>query len=56
MLVKLSEYYEIVMDKQLDRISGLVGPLIILVMALGVGFLVMAAVLPIFSASDMISM
>jgi len=56
MLVKLSEYYEIEMDKQLDRISGLVGPLIILVMAAGVGFLVMAAVLPIFSASDMISM
>lgn len=56
MLVKLSEYYEIEMDKQLDRISGLVGPLIILIMAVGVGFLVMAAVLPIFSASDMISM
>ena len=55
MLVKLAEYYETEMDKQLDRISGLVGPIIILVMALGVGFLVAAAVLPIFQASNMIS-
>ncbi|MFC1712093.1 type II secretion system F family protein [Candidatus Poribacteria bacterium] len=55
MLAKLSEYYETEMDKQLDRIAGLIGPLIILVMALGVGFLVAAAVLPIFQASNMIS-
>lgn len=55
MLAKLSEYYETEMDKQLDRISGLVGPIIILIMALGVGFLVAAAVLPIFQASNMIS-
>ena len=55
MLAKLSEYYETEMDKQLDRISGLVGPIIILVMALAVGFLVAAAVLPIFEASSMIS-
>ncbi len=56
MLAKLSEYYETEMDKQLDRIAGLIGPLIILVMALGVGFLVAAAVLPIFQASNMISL
>lgn len=56
MLAKLSEYYETEMDKQLDRISGLIGPLIILIMALAVGFLVAAAVLPIFEASSMISM
>ena len=56
MLTKLSEYYETEMDKQLDRISGLIGPIIILVMALAVGFLVAAAVLPIFEASSMISM
>ena len=56
MLTKLSEYYETEMDKQLERISGLVGPIIILVMAVAVGFLVMAAVLPIFGASEMISM
>ena len=55
MLAKLSEYYETEMDKQLDRISGLVGPIIILAMALAVGFLVAAAVLPIFEASSMIS-
>lgn len=54
MLTKLSEYYDTEMDKRLDRISGLVGPLIILVMALAVGFLVAAAVLPIFEASSMI--
>jgi type IV pilus assembly protein PilC len=54
MLMKLSEYYDTEMDKRLDRISGLVGPLIILVMALAVGFLVAAAVLPIFEASSMI--
>jgi type II secretory pathway component PulF len=55
MLVKLSEYYETEMDRQLERISGLVGPIIILIMALAVGFLVAAAVLPIFEASSMIT-
>ena len=55
MLEKLSEYYDAEMDKQLERISGLVGPLIILFMALAVGFLVAAAVLPIFEASSMIT-
>ena len=55
MLAKLSEYYDTEMDKQLERISGLVGPLIILIMALVVGFLVAAAVLPIFEASNMIT-
>jgi len=56
MLTKLSEYYDAEMDKQLDRISSLIGPIIILIMALAVGFLVAAAVLPIFEASSMITM
>jgi len=56
MLTKLSEYYDTEMDKQLERISSLVGPLIILIMAMAVGFLVAAAVLPIFEASSMITM
>lgn len=55
MLMKLSEYYETEMDKQLDRIAGLVGPLIILIMALAVGFLVIAAILPIFEISNTIT-
>lgn len=55
MLMKLSEYYEAEMDKQLERISGLIGPIMILIMAIGVGFLVMAAVLPIFEASNMVN-
>lgn len=55
MLAKLSEYYDAEMDKRLERVSGLIGPLIILVMALAVGFLVAAAVLPIFEASSMIT-
>jgi len=55
MLEKLSEYYDTEMDKQLERISNLVGPLIILFMAMAVGFLVAAAVLPIFEASSMIT-
>jgi type II secretory pathway component PulF len=54
MLTKLSEYYEAEMDKRIERISSLVGPLIIVVMALGVGFLVAAAVLPILQASSII--
>jgi type IV pilus assembly protein PilC len=54
MLLKLSEYYEAEMDKQLERVSNLIGPVMILVMALGVGFLVAAAVLPIFEASNMV--
>jgi len=55
MLIKLSEYYEVEMDKQLDRVAGLIGPLMILLMALGVGFLVAAAILPIFEASNMVT-
>lgn len=55
MLMKLSEYYEAEMDKQLERISGLIGPIMILIMAIGVGFLVIAAVLPIFEASNMVN-
>jgi type II secretory pathway component PulF len=55
MLEKLSEYYDTEMDKQLERISNIVGPLIILFMAMAVGFLVAAAVLPIFEASSMIT-
>jgi type II secretory pathway component PulF len=54
MLTKLSEYYEAEMDKRIERISSLVGPLIIVVMAMGVGFLVAAAVLPILQASSII--
>ncbi|MBM3212650.1 type II secretion system F family protein [Candidatus Poribacteria bacterium] len=54
MLMKLSEYYDAEIDKQLERVSSLIGPLIILFMALSVGFLVAAAVLPIFEASSMI--
>ncbi|HGJ64798.1 TPA: type II secretion system F family protein [bacterium] len=54
MLAKLSEYYETEMDKQLERVANLIGPLMILIMALSVGFLVAAAVLPIFQASNMI--
>jgi type II secretory pathway component PulF len=38
----------------MERISSLVGPIIIVVMALGVGFLVAAAVLPILQASSII--
>jgi type II secretory pathway component PulF len=54
MLMKLSEYYEAEMDKQLERVSNLIGPIMILIMALSVGFLVAAAILPIFEASNMI--
>jgi len=54
MLTKLSEYYEAEMDKQLERVANLIGPLMILVMALSVGFLVAAAILPIFQASNLI--
>jgi type IV pilus assembly protein PilC len=53
--MKLSEYYEAEMDKQLERISNLIGPIMILIMALSVGFLVAAAILPIFEASNMIN-
>lgn len=55
MLAKLSDYYDTEMDKQLERISGLIGPIIILIMAVSVAFLVAAAVLPIFEASNMIA-
>ena len=54
MLTKLSEYYEAEMDKRMERISSLVGPVIIVFMAVGVGFLVAAAVLPILQATSII--
>jgi len=38
----------------LERVANLIGPLMILVMALSVGFLVAAAILPIFQASNLI--
>jgi len=55
MLMKLSDYYDNEMDKQLERVSSLIGPVIILIMAVAVGFLVAAAALPVLEASSMIS-
>ena len=54
MLTKLSEYYDAEVRKTLERITGSLGPLVILVMGLIIGFIAVAMMLPIFDASSMI--
>ena len=54
MLTKLAEYYDAEVRKTLERITGSLGPLVILVMGLIIGFIAVAMMLPIFDASSMI--
>jgi len=54
MLGKLSDYYDVEVRKTLERVTGSLGPLVILVMGLVIGFIAVAMILPIFEASSMI--
>jgi type II secretory pathway component PulF len=51
MLAKLSEYYDMEIKKNLERLTNSIGPLVILFMGLLIGFIAVAMILPIFEAS-----
>ena len=51
MLAKLSDYYDMEIKKNLERLTNSIGPLVILVMGLLIGFIAVAMILPIFEAS-----
>ena len=55
MLSKLSEYYDLEIKKSLDRLTGSIGPLVILLMGLVIGFIAVAMILPIFEANQLLS-
>jgi type II secretory pathway component PulF len=55
MLTKLSDYYDMEIKKDLERVTGSIGPLVILFMGLLIGFIAVAMILPIFEANKLIS-
>jgi type II secretory pathway component PulF len=55
MLSKLSDYYDMEIKKDLERVTGSIGPLVILFMGLLIGFIAVAMILPIFEANKLIS-
>ena len=55
MLTKLSDYYDMEIEKSLERVTGSIGPLVILIMGLLIGFIAVAMILPIFEANKLIS-
>jgi type II secretory pathway component PulF len=54
MLSKLSDYYDMEIKKSLERITSSIGPLVILIMGLLIGFIAVAMILPIFEANKLI--
>ena len=54
MLTKLSEYYDMEIKKSLERVTGSIGPLVILIMGLLIGFIAVAMILPIFEVNNLI--
>ena len=52
---KLADYYEGEVNDMVKGLSALLEPIIILILGLAVGFLVIAVMLPILSASDLAS-
>ena len=55
MLGKLSEYYDIEIKKSLERLTSSIGPLVILLMGVIIGFIAVAMILPIFEANQLLS-
>ena len=55
MLTKLSVYYDLEIKKNLERLTNSIGPLVILLMGLLIGFIAVAMILPIFEASTALS-
>lgn len=54
MLNKLAEYYDTEVKKYLDRITGILGPIVILIMGLIIGSMAVSIILPILEASTML--
>lgn len=54
MLSKLSEYYDMEIKKSLERVTSSIGPFVILIMGLLIGFIAVAMILPIFEANKLI--
>lgn len=52
MLMKLSEYYDMEIRKNLERLTSSISPLVILIMGLLIGFIAVAMILPIFEAQN----
>ena len=55
MLSKLSEYYDVEIKKSLERLTSSIGPLVILLMGVIIGFIAVAMILPIFEANQLLS-
>ena len=53
MLKKLSDYYDMEIKKSLERVTGSIGPLVILIMGLLIGFIAVAMILPIFEVNKL---
>ena len=54
MLSKLSEYYDLEIKKSLERLTSSIGPLVILLMGIVIGFIAVAMILPIFEANQLL--
>ena len=55
MLAKLSTYYGVEIKKDLERLTSSIGPLVILVMGVVIGFIAVAMILPIYGATDLVA-
>ncbi len=55
LLTKLSEYYDLEIKKSLERLTSSIGPLVILLMGIIIGFIAVAMILPIFEANQLFS-
>ncbi len=55
MLGKLSDYYDLEIKKSLERLTSSIGPLVILLMGVVIGFIAVAMILPIFEANQLLS-
>lgn len=55
MLAKLSTYYGVEVKKDLERLTSSIGPLVILVMGVVIGFIAVAMILPIYGATDLVA-
>lgn len=55
MLAKLSSYYNLEIKKDLERLTSSIGPLVILVMGVVIGFIAIAMILPIYGATNLVA-
>lgn len=53
MLQKLSDFYDMEIEKDLERVTGSIGPFVILIMGLLIGFIAVAMILPILEVNSL---